>query len=73
MLVKPPKKLKSDVQRYAQMLAATGMEEREVMRAAYYANEYGLDALTGPGCVTFDVPMCLNPDCLRPDHQRVSK
>jgi hypothetical protein len=71
--VKPPKKLKPNVERYAMMLAATGMEEREVARAAYYAQQYGLDALTGPGCVTFDEPSCGSWNCIRPDHQRVSK
>jgi len=62
------------VERYAEMLAATGMEEREVARAYIYAKRYGLEALDGPGCVTFDEPMCETGwDCLRPDHQRLSK
>jgi hypothetical protein len=71
--VKPPKKLRPEVESYAQMLAATGMEEREVARAVFFAQEYGLKALSGPGCVTFDEPSCGSWGCVRPDHQRVSK
>jgi hypothetical protein len=62
-----------EVEQYAVMLAAAGMEDREVARAAFYAEEYGLDALSGPGCVTFDEPSCGNWNCIKPDHQRVSK
>jgi len=71
--MKRPKRLSAEVEMYSMMLAATGMEEREVARAAFYANEYGLDSLRGPGCVTFDEPACGDWNCIRPDHQRVSK
>jgi hypothetical protein len=62
-----------EVKRYAEALIATGMEEREVARAAFYAQVYGLDALTRPDnrCVVFAEPRCESGwDCLNPEHQR---
>lgn len=69
----PPRRLRPEVEQYANALLATGMEEREVARAAFFVQQYGLASLTGPGCVSFDEPSCANWNCLRPDHQRVSK
>lgn len=54
---------------YAQALAATGMPEREVARAYFYAERYGLDALTGPGCIEFGKPTCADWNCVNPEHQ----
>ena len=63
----------SALDQYASALTATGMDEREVARAVIYAETYGMDALSGPRCVTFSEPSCNNWNCLRPDHQRLEK
>jgi hypothetical protein len=51
---------------------ATGMEEREVARAYYYAKEYGLDALDPEVpelCSVFKEPTCGSWNCVNPEHQ----
>lgn len=71
-----PRSTRKALQRYASTLAATGMDEREVARAYFYAEEYGLNTLTNDngGCMTFDEPNCDGSwDCLRPDHQVLVK
>lgn len=66
--------LSEGVIQYGERLAALGIPDREVARAMLYAHCYGLESLSGVGCVTFDLPpMCGNDDCLAPDHQRVSR
>lgn len=54
---------------YHRALVATGMPEREVARAVLYADQFGLDALTGDGCVVFAEPTCGDWNCLNPTHQ----
>lgn len=65
-------KFTPDVLRYSDALTATGMDEREVARASLFAAAYGLDALTGDGCVSFKEPSCRNWNCLNPEHQRLA-
>lgn len=51
-----------------------GMTEREIMRAAIYAEAFGLAATVGPsgGCSVFARPLCpAGWDCLNPAHQRL--
>ncbi len=55
---------------YADALLATGMPEREVARACFYAQHYGLEALNrGGDCLVFAEPTCANWNCLNPEHQ----
>lgn len=60
---------------YAAALSATGMEDREVARAYFYAERYGLDSMggEGDGCVTFDEPNCGDWNCVQPGHQVLVK
>jgi len=60
---------KKELQRYAQMLAASGMDEREVARGFFYAQRYGLEAMESSGCVLFAEPSCGDWDCVNPEHQ----
>ena len=62
---------KTEIERYVDALTATGMAEREVARAFFYADHFGLAALSGDECVEFDEPTCANWDCLNPLHQRL--
>ena len=57
---------------YHAILIEGGVPAREAAHAAFFVTEYGLDSVTGPGCVTFE-PSCGNWNCLNPDLQRVSK
>jgi hypothetical protein len=68
-------KITPEIERYANALERTGMPEREVARAFFYAGAYGLDSLSGDGdgCVRFKEPSCRNWDCLNPEHQRLVK
>lgn len=62
--------IRPEVERYADQLLAAGRDEREVARAAFYAQHYGLEALSrGQGCVVFDTPDCGDWNCLNPEHQ----
>lgn len=63
--------LNPDVERYASALLATGMEEREVARAAFYVQAYGFASLDSSDCVVFAEPSCKNWNCLNPEHQRL--
>ena len=68
-----PPKLSRKVRRYAASLAAAGVEDREIARAAFYAQAYGLKALAaGTHCSEFAKPACdTGWDCLNPAHQRL--
>ena len=62
-----------DVQEYGARLAAVGTHPREVARAVFYAQAFGLESLTGPECVLFGEPFCGEWNCLSPDHQTLVK
>lgn len=65
---------KSAIERYGEMMLASGMDEREVARGVYYAQRYGLAALSGGddnACVVFDEPTCGDWNCINPEHQRL--
>lgn len=60
------------LEQYVDNLLAIGMEEREAARAYFYAQEYGLDALSPEVpemCSVFEEPRCGDWNCVRPDHQ----
>lgn len=60
-----------ELRRYARNLARTGMPEREQARDYFYAQHFGLEALTpaDDGCVTFEEPTCGDWNCIKPGHQ----
>ena len=61
------------IERYMTMLSAAGMDDREVTRAGFYAQKYGLKALSNNGnhCVVFTEPTCGDWNCVKPDHQKL--
>lgn len=62
--------IRPEVEEYARALLATGMDEREVARAAFYANHYGMEIFeSSKDCVFFDKPDCGDWNCLNPEHQ----
>lgn len=59
---------------YAATLMASGMSEREAARAYFYADRYGMSAVSGDdngSCVVFAKPSCGNWNCLNPVHQQL--
>lgn len=63
---------KSEIERYVQSLTDAGMPEREIARAFFYADKYGLDALRGEFCDEFAEPKCGDWNCLNPEHQKLN-
>lgn len=61
------------LEQYGELLEHSGMPEREQARAYVYATEYGVEALSGPGCVTFAEPSCGDWNCMNPRHQVLDK
>ncbi len=61
----------SPIESYVAALEAKGFPEREVAGAYFYAEEFGLEAMSsGDGsCITFLRPSCLDWNCVRPEHQ----
>ena len=60
------------LERYANVLEASGMEERDVARAVIYLDHYGMHAMDGiDKCISFDEPSCGNWNCMNPTHQRL--
>jgi hypothetical protein len=58
-------------ERYARLLARTGMEEREVARAYFFVKEFGMERVTSASdaCLTFATPSCGDWNCVSPQHQ----
>jgi len=77
-LAQKSKQPESAIGAYADALLAKGVPEREVARAALFAESHGLEALAGPddapehAHVSFAKPTCGDWDCLNPEHQTLS-
>ena len=59
------------IKQYERALLAAGRDPLSVERAVRYARKFGLEALSGEGCVGFGEPVCGDARCTTPACQTV--